>query len=1302
MAAGFGSQGNFLLLKKVACGEARIADQKMHDEWLASVAGLPNAECELRGRVLAIKDESPGTILSLRRPSTAPPRMASSAPPRMASSAPPRIASSAPLKIAGSQPPPIGGTVALRPASYAPERVQSSRPTSNHGGVGAANGACSLESSAPPLAKAKSATAETVFGVIGEVTGFQAEMLDLEMDVEADLGVDTVKQATILAKLFERFNRSQDAGFRLSEFPTIRKIVEHFEGPLGVQEEEGPGGPGDGVSRVDAPVPHQASGDRPAPAAATVLRVVSDVTGFDVESLTSDMALESDLGIDTVKQATILATLGEKLGTSDPQGFRLSEFPTIGDIIRVFGERLGEAAREPVHGGRTAEATPGRVKGETDADFGPPPLPSERADAAPKPAVLASPRLEQAVAEIVARVAHYPPEMVEPDVTLRDDMALDAGTIAQLRNSLVEAFCLRENWALVGNPSVAEVVQSIRRAQVAGPPVLEARADVSRQVLRLLRTPLGRAVGDLSGKRAWVVGDHGSVVDRIRAVMASKGAECEGFAFPTSGSTDNALEAARQIAQRGAPDIVVDATACGVALTTMMSAPEACAAMERSVASRFALYKQFAQTGNVPSRILAVTAIDGSFGLAKNQSGVLEPAFGLYSGFYKALRREWTVPTVSIVDVKPSDLDRHDEGTIGRIVAELCGSGFGVEVCYPGSKRHRLVVEDQAFSVDSDRVAREFDGSDVVLVTGGGAGITSCVVRELGSRGAPTFILTGRTEIVADVERYANMSAADLKTEKSLIGTRLADGGQRVTPVTVDREFKKIERSVEIHRTMEALRAQGCDARYYVADIREFERMKEILDEVRSTIGPITALIHGAGIELSRPLKDKNWREFLDVVGVKAFGAINLTSLCQNDPIRLVVAFSSLAGRFGSAAQVDYSAANGFLDQWARAAGRQEGRRGISLVWSGWGSIGMASRSSFVVDEAETMGLNLIDPQDGARVAVREMGSATGPVDILVHRGLGPFNDSAMMALDLTHCPLIDRVDVSPSGITAVHRRFSPRRDAFLDQHRFSGTALMPGVGLMELMAEAYGLLEPGREGAIVFRSLEFSDALLFHRERARDVMVQITGDALPHRYRMVVSSPFKAVLATTAEERQYSQSVVAIEARDGSEAERADWHIGEGGEIGYKSVLAGGSELAKNVVFGALFNDARGEDGKASDPTLRWSERGICTPVRLPKAQLNNPRYPLEQLRLNPAFLDALHQAGAVWGMLVLKEIYLPSSAEEFMVLRTPNVDGEYRVVARAKEVNSDRIVFDLAMWNSENALCCCVKNSMFRRVRQ
>ena len=77
--------------------------------------------------------------------------------------------------------------------------------------------------------------------------------------------------------------------------------------------------------------------------------------------------------------------------------------------------------------------------------------------------------------------------------------------------------------------------------------------------------------------------------------------------------------------------------------------------------------------------------------------------------------------------------------------------------------------------------------------------------------------------------------------------------------------------------------------------------------------------------------------------GSRKFGAINLTSLCQNDPVfRLVVAFSSLAGRFGSAAEVGLFGSRRFARSMGGAGGTAEGRRGIGLVWSGWGSIGVA------------------------------------------------------------------------------------------------------------------------------------------------------------------------------------------------------------------------------------------------------------------------------------------------------------------------------------------------------------------------
>jgi len=42
--------------------------------------------------------------------------------------------------------------------------------------------------------------------VISEITKYPVEMLDMNMEMEADLGIDTVKQATIFSILGEKFN----------------------------------------------------------------------------------------------------------------------------------------------------------------------------------------------------------------------------------------------------------------------------------------------------------------------------------------------------------------------------------------------------------------------------------------------------------------------------------------------------------------------------------------------------------------------------------------------------------------------------------------------------------------------------------------------------------------------------------------------------------------------------------------------------------------------------------------------------------------------------------------------------------------------------------------------------------------------------------------------------------------------------------------------------------------------------------------------------------------------------------------
>ena len=61
---------------------------------------------------------------------------------------------------------------------------------------------------------------------IAEKTGYPAEMLDVNLDLEADLGVDTVKQAELFAMVRAHYNIPRQDDLRLSEYNTIQKVID--------------------------------------------------------------------------------------------------------------------------------------------------------------------------------------------------------------------------------------------------------------------------------------------------------------------------------------------------------------------------------------------------------------------------------------------------------------------------------------------------------------------------------------------------------------------------------------------------------------------------------------------------------------------------------------------------------------------------------------------------------------------------------------------------------------------------------------------------------------------------------------------------------------------------------------------------------------------------------------------------------------------------------------------------------------------------------------------------------------------
>ncbi|MDO9110294.1 MAG: beta-ketoacyl synthase N-terminal-like domain-containing protein, partial [Desulfatirhabdiaceae bacterium] len=167
----------------------------------------------------------------------------------------------------------------LRPVE-APERT--SAPAVNNPGIEA----CLLE-------------------VVSHLTGYPVEMLALDMDIEADLGIDSIKRVEILATLEEKMpGLPAIPPDTLGTLKTLGQITAFLRNQ------------DDNANNPEKPILSPSSHPAPPPdqtVEACLLEVVSQLTGYPVEMLALDMDIEADLGIDSIKRVEILATLEEKM-----------------------------------------------------------------------------------------------------------------------------------------------------------------------------------------------------------------------------------------------------------------------------------------------------------------------------------------------------------------------------------------------------------------------------------------------------------------------------------------------------------------------------------------------------------------------------------------------------------------------------------------------------------------------------------------------------------------------------------------------------------------------------------------------------------------------------------------------------------------------------------------------------------------------------------------------------------------------------------------------------------------------------
>jgi acyl carrier protein len=64
-----------------------------------------------------------------------------------------------------------------------------------------------------------------VLEIVSGQTGYPPDMLDLDLDLEADLGVDTVKQAETFAAIRDEYGIERDDNLALRDYPTLEHVI---------------------------------------------------------------------------------------------------------------------------------------------------------------------------------------------------------------------------------------------------------------------------------------------------------------------------------------------------------------------------------------------------------------------------------------------------------------------------------------------------------------------------------------------------------------------------------------------------------------------------------------------------------------------------------------------------------------------------------------------------------------------------------------------------------------------------------------------------------------------------------------------------------------------------------------------------------------------------------------------------------------------------------------------------------------------------------------------------------------------
>ncbi|MTE22490.1 SDR family NAD(P)-dependent oxidoreductase [Streptomyces sp. TRM43335] len=392
------------------------------------------------------------------------------------------------------------------------------------------------------------------------------------------------------------------------------------------------------------------------------------------------------------------------------------------------------------------------------------------------------------------------------------------------------------------------------------------------------------------------------------------------------------------------------------------------------------------------------------------------------AGLAKTLHQEAPHLRTTIVHTPPTD------GLVERVVAEVAATTRFTEVHYDADGVRRVPTL-RALPVAAERADSPLGASDVLLVTGGGKGISAeCALAVALDTGARLAVL-GRSDPASDRELADNLA-------------RMADSG-----VTV---------------------------RYARADVTDPEQVRAAVAELERELGPVTGLLHGAGRNEPGPLHALEPDDFRRTFAPKVGGLRNVLDAVGPGDLKLLVTFGSIIGRAGLRGEAHYATANEWLADLTEDIARSHPQvRARCVEWSVWSGVGMGEKLS-VVESLSREGITPVSPDRGVEILLRLISDPDAPVVTVVS---GRTEGIETVRRDLPALPLL-RFTGNPliryHGVELVTEvELNAGTDPYLADHLLDGNLLMPAVMGMEAMVQV-GAAVTGWTGTPVIEDARF------------------------------------------------------------------------------------------------------------------------------------------------------------------------------------------------------------------------------------